>query len=110
MFEGGFARPVPAPSRIGFYPGVAGDVDDPGSGLQLGPYCLDERERRAGVDVVYLLQRIKRIVEQLRLRAGTEDARVVDQSVQATGVPHSLDERPAVFLVGYVAGDGDHTG
>src|ERR687886_2811904 len=110
VFEGGFARPVPAPPWIGLYPGVAGDVDDPGSRLQFASDSLDERERRDGVDVVYLLQRVERIVEQLRLRAGTEDARVVDERVQATGVPRGPGDRPAVFLVGYVAGDGDHTG
>ena len=68
---------------------------------------LDQREWREHVGAVDLFEHVERVVEQLRLRARTEDARVVDERVEAAGFACRLGELLAMFRVGNVAGDGD---
>jgi hypothetical protein len=74
------------------------------------PDGLHQGERRDRVGTIDLLQHVERVVEKLGLRAGPEDARVVDQSIKAAGIPRGAGERPAVILAPYVAGDGDDVG
>ena len=50
---------------------------------QCGQRELDQRERREHVDPRHVLERVERVVGQRRLRAGAEDAGVVDEQVDA---------------------------
>src|SRR5215217_904205 len=110
LFQRGLARPVAAPAFVWLYSGVAGHVDDTRILFQCVPEYLDEREGREGVRPVDLFQHVERVVEHCGLRARAEDARVVDERVQAADLARRLRQGRPVLGVRNVSGDGAHTG
>ena len=105
LVEGGLARAVAAPARVGLDGGVRADVHDPAAGAAEGREDgLDERERRDGVDGEDAQELVGRQVGELRQRARAEVAGVVDEQVEPRA--DRLGQGRAVPRVGDVPGDG----
>ena len=68
---------------------------------------LDQGEWSDDVHAVDALERVERVLGKRRLGAGTEQARVVHQEVDA--IAGRIHERAAVIGIGDVAGDRRHT-
>ena len=68
----------------------------------------EQSQRGEGVDRVHVLEHIQRIVGESRLRAGAEQAGVVDGDVETAERCHSLGDVAPVHGVSDVAGNGRH--
>src|SRR5215213_5122134 len=108
LLERGLTRAVAAPAFVRLDRGVASHVDDARILLQFVPEYLDEREGRERIRPVNLLEHVERVVEQGRLGARAEDARVVDERVKAANLAHRVRQRRPVLRVGDVSGYRDH--
>ena len=108
LLERGLRRAVAAPALVGLDRGVGGDVDDPRAVGHGRERELDQAQRGERVDLQHVLEDVERIGVERRLRAGAEDARVVDERVDA--VAGGGDEGAAVALVGDVADQRRHVG
>ena len=69
---------------------------------------LNETKRRYDVGAINLFEQIERIIQQARLRTGTEDAGIVDQYVDAACGPGRYHQRAAVSPIRDIADKGHH--